>query len=81
MISEFGTNFKFPADYTWLPLLLNYTAGHLTSATKRSLPPGHMGMSWAFEALNPSSAVGGILSDTDWATVGVDLKALVCERC
>jgi hypothetical protein len=71
MISEFGTNFKYPADYTWLPLLLNYTAGHYISAAQNYLPPGRLGMSWAFEALNPSSAVGGILSDSDWATVGL----------
>ena len=46
MISEFGTNFKYPTDYTWLPLFLNYTDGHYTSATQSDLLMNHQGMSW-----------------------------------
>lgn len=68
-VCEFGTNFNYQSDYTWLPMLLNYTVGHFTSATKNDLPPGHLGMSWAFEAINPTSAVGGIVANSDWTTV------------
>ena len=46
IISEFGTNFKYPTDYTWLPLFLNYTDGHYTSAAQSDLFPNHLGMSW-----------------------------------
>lgn len=45
-ISEFGTNFKYSTDYTWLPLFLNYTDGHYTSAAQSDLFPNHLGMSW-----------------------------------
>lgn len=67
LISEFGTNFKYPTDYVWLPLFLNYTDGHYTSAMASDLPSGHVGMSWCYFALNPGDSVGGVLGQ-DWTT-------------
>jgi endoglucanase len=69
LIGEFGTNFKFPNDAIWLPILLNYMAGQLMEDGQNTLLEGQQGMSWTFWCLNPNSGdTGGILLD-DWVTV------------
>lgn len=67
-IGEYGTMFKFDQDYVWLDMWVNYTNGYFHSSTVNELPPGHLGMSWAFWAVSPGGDVGGILK-SDWVTV------------
>ena len=69
-IGDFGTNFGYPRDSTWLTTLMNYLDGQLAADGQSSLQNGQLGFSWAFACLNPTCSVGGILLN-DWKTVDV----------
>lgn len=68
IVAEFGTNFQQKTDYTWLPLFMNYTAGQYAVQGKSDLPPGHKGLSWIWQGLNPNGPGGGLLA-SDWLSV------------
>ena len=67
-IGEFGTAFRYPSDYQWLPRWINYMNGEFTSDGVNDLRSGMQGLSWTMWALNPGGDVGGILED-DWFTI------------
>ena len=47
---------------------MNYTAGQYAVQGKSDLPPGHKGLSWIWQGLNPNGPGGGLLA-SDWLSV------------
>ena len=61
LLGEFGTDFAYPRDPTWLHALVEYIDTTVNNAQQ--------GISWTFWCLNPiSGGTNGILLD-DWQTV------------
>ena len=70
-VSAIGTFLTSPTDYQLIQTIFYYLNGHgyylNDDDTFHALPPGHVGISWSFSALNPFGTVSGLLS-SDWFT-------------